>query len=75
MMRQPSQPPRKIAVVIETSFIIMTTIVNIVSYLMMTFGLFRGFYFAYISQDPKQFVWSVVMTVFAVYINLKNPNK
>lgn len=54
---------------------LVTIIVNIISYLLMCFGLFRGAYYAYYDQNVIQFLWSVAMTVFAVYINLKNPNK
>lgn len=56
-------------------YTLITIIVNIISYLLMCFGLFRGAYYAYYDQSVTQFLWSVAMTVFAVYINLKNPNK
>ena len=49
-------------------------LVNIVSYLLMAYGLFRGLYYSYFSPNVGQFVATVAMTVFAIYINLKNPN-
>lgn len=74
MMRPQQVPQSRTAKIVTRLWLILIVTVNTVSYLMMTFGLFRGFYYAYVKQDPVQFIWSVVMTVFAVYINLKNPN-
>ena len=53
---------------------ILKILVNITSYLAMTYGLFRGLYFAYFKPDAVKFIATVAMTLFAIYINLKNPN-
>ena len=63
------------ALIINRMWLVMTTLVNLASYTAMAYGFFRGLYYAYFNQSVEQFLWSVAMTIFAVYINLKNPNK
>ena len=74
MRRQPGNLKKSVIGTFNWIMRSMTTLVNIVSYFTMTLGLFRGIYFSLIKPSAIDFIWTVAITVFAIYINLKNPN-
>lgn len=53
----------------------IVTTVNIITYLLIIVGLVRAIYFSYYKLNWEQFTLSIIMTIFVIYINLKNPSK
>jgi len=55
-------------------FKILAFLVNIVTYLVMCLGAFKAVYYCFNTPRWEQLALTVVLTLFAIYINLKNPN-